>query len=320
MTPHQKVVTVVGGTGFLGAYVVRELTKLGYTVRVISRDPERALHLKTAGHIGQVVLQKGDITRPETLEGKLEGSYAVINLVGIMLERGHNSFSAVHAQGAEKLAKCAQKCGAARFIHISAVGVNKSQNSKYARSKATGEKAVKAAFERASILRPSVMFGPNDVFYHRFAAMASLSPAIPLIGGGKTRFQPVYVGDVARAIVHVLENDATAGQTYELGGPRVYTLREVVEYTLMQISKKRWLMSVPFSLASLCALPAKLLPHPPITGDQVQLLKYDNVVDREAKTLADLEISATPVEMIMPKYLQRYRKNLLHGGKTAQAH
>lgn len=307
MPTHQQVVTVVGGTGFLGRYVVRELAKAGYTVRVLSRHPEAALFLKTAGHIGQVVLQKGDITRPETLAGKLDGSFAVVNLVGALYERGRQNFTALHSQGAERLAKEAAKVGASRFVQISAIGVDKSQNAKYARTKANGEKAVKAAFDNATILRPSIIFGQEDNFYNQFASMARCAPALPLIGGGKTRFQPVFVADVARAVVAVLKNKATMGQTYELGGPRVYTFREILEYILDETRRQRALVTLPFGVATMVGAFGEFMPTPILTRDQVQLLKYDNVVDREAKTLADLGINATPVEMIVPSYIARYR-------------
>lgn len=307
MSLKQQIVTVVGGTGFLGRYVVRELAKAGFTVRTLSRHPESALHLKTAGHIGQVVLQKGDITRPETLAGKLDGSYAVINLVGALYERGRQNFAALHSQGAERLAKEAAKVGAERFIHISAIGVNKSQNAKYARTKANGEKAVSAAFENATILRPSIIFGAEDNFYNQFASMARCAPALPLIGGGKTRFQPVFVADVARAIVATLKDKSTKGEVFELGGPRVYTFREILEYIEDETRHHRPLVSLPFGIASIIGTFGEFMPTPILTRDQVQLLKYDNVVDRDAKTLADLGVTATPVEMIVPQYIGRYR-------------
>lgn len=307
MAQKQQVVTVVGGTGFLGRYVVRELAKAGFTIRVLSRDPEAGLHLKTAGHIGQVVLQQADITRPESLQGKLDGSFAVINLVGALYERGRQNFTALHSQGAERLAKEAAKAGAARFIQISAIGVDKSQNAKYARTKASGEKAVAAAFAGATILRPGILFGAEDNFYNQFAKMARFAPALPLIGGGKTRFQPLFVADAARAVVAALRTPATQGKTYELGGPRVYSFREILEYILHQTKRCKPLVNVPFSAATLLGTVGEFMPTPLITRDQVKLLKYDNVVDRDANTLADLGIAATPVEMIVPNYLSRYR-------------
>lgn len=319
MTLKQQVVTVVGGTGFLGRYVVRELVRAGYTVRVLCRDPEAGLFLKTAGHIGQVVLQKGDITRPATLAGKLDGSYAVVNLVGALYERGRQNFAALHSQGAERLAKEAAKVGAQRFIHISAIGVDKSQNAKYARTKANGEKAVKAAFEGATILRPSIIFGAEDKFYNQFACMARISPALPLIGGGKTRFQPVFVADVARAVAACVKDPATAGQTYELGGPRVYSFREILEYILAETNRHRPLVNLPFGVASIVGAVGELLPTPVLTRDQVQLLKYDNVVDRDAKTLSSLGIQPMSVEMVVPEYLARYRAKKQQGNPEADA-
>lgn len=307
MTIRQEVITVVGGTGFLGRYVVRELAKAGYTIRVIARHPENGLHLKTAGHIGQVVLQQGDITRPDTLAGKFDGSYAVINLVGALYERGRQNFTALHSQGAERLAKLAAKAGAKRFIHISAIGVDKSQNAKYARTKANGEKAVKAAFESATIIRPGILFGAEDNFYNQFARMATYSPALPLIGGGKTRFQPVFVADVARAVAHAVNTPDTAGETYELGGPRVYTFREIMEYILHETRRSRPLVSLPFGVASLLGVAGECMPTPLLTRDQVRLFKYDNVADREAQTFADMGIQPTAVEMVVPGYLARYR-------------
>ena len=304
----QQIVTVVGGSGFIGRYVVRELVRAGYTVRVLCRHPELAQFLKPMGDVGQIVIEGADITRPETFEAKLKGSYAVINLTGILFERSRQSFSAVHAQGAEKLAKEAWKSGAKRFIQISAIGANKSQNAKYSRSKSTGEKAVAAAFNGATIIRPSVVFGPEDNFFNKFACMATYAPALPLIGSGKTRFQPVYVGDVAQAVLVALEDAETVGETYELGGPRVMSFREILQYILQTTGRCRPLITLPFSLASLKAMFLEFLPTPPLTRDQVQLLKYDNVVDKDARTFADLGITPTPIETVVPDYLARYSK------------
>lgn len=312
MPIKQQLITVVGGTGFLGRYVVRELAKSGYTIRVISRDPEAGLHLKTAGHVGQIVLQQGDITRPETLAGKLDGSYAVINLVGALYERGRQNFAALHSQGAEHLAKEAIKANVNRFIQISAIGVDKSQNAKYARTKANGEKAVKAAFPSATILRPGILFGAEDNFYNQFARMACFSPLLPLIGGGKTRFQPLFVADAARAVVAAMETPDSSGKTYELGGPRVYSFREMLEYILRITHRSPFLLPLPFGVATLIGAVGEWMPTPFLTRDQVKMLQYDNVVDKEARTLAELGITATPVEMVVPEYLARYRDKKAH--------
>jgi NADH dehydrogenase len=288
--------------------VVRELAKAGYRVRVVARDPEKALHLKTSGEVGQIALVKGNLALPDSLTGLVDGSYAVINLVGILFESGKQNFGAIHAQGAERLAKLARQAGATRFIQVSAIGTDKALKSKYARTKALGEKAVMAAFPEATILRPSIIFGPEDQFYNRFASIARFTPALPLIGGGHTLFQPVYAGDVAKAICAVLAQEETRGRTYELGGPQSYSIHEILSYILNVTGNKRALVNFPFSLASLISLFTEILPNPPLTRDQVNLLHYDNVVTPGARTINDLGITPTAVEMVVPNYLARYRK------------
>jgi NADH dehydrogenase len=305
----QQVVTIVGGTGFVGRYIVKLLAARGYTIQVISRFPDNALYLKTAGDVGQIVLTQGNLARPETLVGKLAGSYAVINLVGLLHESGGGqNFNKLHAQGAEKLAKMARASGVQRFIQMSALGVDKARGSLYARTKLLGEKAVFTAFPEATILRPSVMFGPEDNFFNKFARLAMISPALPLIGNGRTRFQPVYVGDVARAVQACLARVDTMGMTYELGGPQVYTFKELLQFMLQTIGRERMLIPVPFSLAALKALFLERLPRPLITRDQVRLLKSDNTVGLGAQTFANLGIHPTAMEIIVPEYLAAYRK------------
>ncbi len=304
----QQVVTILGGTGFIGRYVVRLLAAQGYTIRIISRKPDAALHLKTAGSVGQIVLVGGNLAEPESLAGQLENSYAVINLVGILFEAGRQNFTHLHAQGAEKLAKMAKAGGVQRFVHMSALGIDKSAGASYARSKLLGEKAVLAAFPQAAILRPGVIFGPEDHFFNQFAAMASLSPVLPLIGGGRTRFQPIYVGDVAQAIQTCITAPETAGRTYELGGPHIYTLRELMEYTMKTIHRKRALVSIPFGIAALLASLCELMPRPPLTRDQVKLLRTDNIVTPNALTIAQLGIAPTALEVVVPEYLARFNK------------
>jgi uncharacterized protein YbjT (DUF2867 family) len=321
----QKIVTIVGGTGFLGRYVVKHLAAAGYTIRVIARHPDAGLHLKTSGGPGQIVLESGNLAYPESLQGKLDYSYAVINLVGILFEaksalqliagffnldftKGRKqNFIRLHAQGAEKLAQMARDVGAQRFIHVSALAVDKAQGSHYARSKLLGEKAVLAAFPEATILRPSVLFGAEDNFFNQFARLASFLPVMPVIGG-HTRFQPVYAGDVAAAIEVCLAQPETEGKIFELGGPQVYTMREIIEYTLRAAHKKRPLINIPFPLATLKAAFLELLPRPLLTRDQVRLLKTDNVVSAHALTFANLGIAPTAVEMIVPEYLARFSK------------
>lgn len=305
---QNHIITLIGGSGFLGRYVVRRLAKAGYRLRIICRNPDAAAHLKTAGDVGQIALVAGNIARPETLRGKLDGSFAVINLVGVLFESGSQNFTTLHARGAELLAMAAKSAGAARFIQISSLGVDLAVDSAYARTKLLGEKAVQAAFPGATILRPSVVFGPEDNFFNQFAQMASLAPALPLIGGGHSKFQPVYVDDVAAAVEACLAHEETIGETYELGGPRTYSFREILEYILRITGRKRWLAPLPFSLASIIGAAGEFLPKPPLTRDQVRLLKYDNVVSSGAKNFAHLGITPTAVETIVPSYLARYNR------------
>ncbi len=307
---NQRIVTLVGGSGFVGRYAVKILARAGYRLRIVSRRPDAAQHLKTAGDVGQIALTAGDIAQPESLAGKLDGSFAVVNLVGVMTESGRQTFTGLHAQGAEKLAKLARAAGAERFIQVSALGVDKAAGAHYARSKALGEKAVLAAFSEATILRPGVLFGPEDDFFNRFARMAMFSPALPLVGGGQMRFQPVYVGDVAAAIAACLTRDDAKGQTYELGGPHVFTFREILDYMLRTTGRRRALVPLPFALASMLAPLMQYLPPPfTLTPDQVRLLHHDNMVSPGAKTFAQLGITPTAIDMVAPEYLARFRKH-----------
>jgi len=325
---EQRVVTIIGGTGFVGRYVVKQLAAAGYTLRVISRHPNMALHLKTSGSVGQIVLMEGNLGDPQSLNGKIEGSYAVINLVGIMFESGKQTFAALHTHGVEKLAQMARAAGVKRFIHVSALGVDKASGSHYARSKMLGEKAVLDAFPQATILRPSVIFGPEDNFLNLFACMASLSPALPLINSGQTRFQPVYVGDVAKAVEVCLNRPDTMGQLYELGGPEVLTFRDIVKHVMQIIGKQRLLVSLPTPIASAigfcCETPVLSIPfdlfsllaalpvpnQPLLTRDQVKLLKYDNIVSSTTHHFAALGISPTAMDMVVPEYLARFHKKV----------
>ena len=308
-----RIITVVGGTGFIGRYVVKRLAKAGYRVRVISRNPEAALPLKTAGDPGQIVLLGANLAKPESFTGMLEGSYAVVNLVGILFESGKQSVDTLQSRGAESLAKAAKSAGVQRFIQLSAIGVDRASGSHYARTKLLGEKAVQAAFPGATILRPSVVFGAEDQFFNEFAKMAQFAPALPLIGGGTTQFQPVYVDDVAHAIEISLQDDRTMGETYELGGPKIYSFRQILELITRTIHKPRALVTIPFAAAGPIALGAeiayKLVPvirKPALTRDQLKLLKHDNVVSPKAKTFANLGIQPTSVESVVPAFLARF--------------
>ncbi|MFQ5467536.1 MAG: complex I NDUFA9 subunit family protein [Kiloniellaceae bacterium] len=301
------LVTVFGGSGFIGRHLVQRLARQGWLVRVAVRHPSTANHLKTLGDVGQVVPVRAPVQDEIAVAEAVAGASAVVNLVGVLYERGRQNFAAIHAQGARTIAAAAAAAGATRLTHVSAIGADPHAEAEYARSKGVGEAAVEAAFAGATILRPSVVFGPEDDFLNRFAVMAKFSPVLPLIGGGGTRFQPVYVGDVAEAIARALNSPKAAGQTYELGGPKVYTFKELMELILREIRRKRLLVPVPFALANMQAAFLEYLPVPPLTRDQVRMLRHDNVVSPGAAGLPDLGIAPTSIEVIAPTYLERHR-------------
>src|SRR5712671_6125278 len=284
--PLETLVIVFGGSGFLGRHVVRALAKFGYRVRVAVRRPELAGYLQPLGRVGQIHAVQANLRYPASVEAAARDADVVINLVGILFERGRQRFDAVQAFGAEAVALAAANFGA-RLIHVSAIGADENAPSHYARSKATGEKLVRAAVPSAVILRPSILFGPEDDFFNKFAAIARLSPALPLIGGGRTRFQPVFAGDVASAVVAAIEGRAkdgnTDGKVYELGGPEVKSFKQLMQFMLAIIERKRVLVPLPFALAKLQASFLQLMPKPLLTPDQVELLRRDNVVSEEAK-------------------------------------
>ncbi|MGF1631480.1 MAG: complex I NDUFA9 subunit family protein [Kiloniellaceae bacterium] len=311
------IVTVFGGSGFVGRYVVQRLARDGWTIRVAVRHPARAKFLKPLGDIGQITPLCVPVQDGEAVATALNGADAAINLVGILFEGGRQRFEAVHAEGAKVIATAAAEAGVTSLVQVSSIGAAPGATAKYARSKGEGEAAVRAAFPEAVILRPSVLFGPEDEFFNRFAEMARFSPALPLIGGGATRFQPVYVGDVAQAVVRALTDPACRGKVYELGGPKVYSFRELMELLLKVIGRKRALVSLPFALARLQATFLELLPQPPLTRDQVTLLRHDNVVSPGALTLKDLGIEATAPEAVIPSYLERYRPGGRFGGRRS---
>ena len=303
------LITIFGGGGFIGRHLVRALAANGWRIRVISRTPDLCGHLQPLGEVGQIVVQTADCADEEALTTLLSDTDAVVNLVGILYETSRRRFDDVHGQLPGRIARAAKSAGVEHMVHVSAIGADPQSSSAYARSKAQGEQAVKDAFEQAVVLRPSIVIGPEDDFFNRFAAMARVMPALPLIGGGKTRFQPIYVADVAAAIVAALELGTAKGQTFELGGPKVYSFAELMRYMLEVIGRKRWLLNVSYGLAAMKARFFELFPSPLLTRDQVELLKTDNVVGDSAKTLSDLKISPTPIEMIVPTYLARYRAN-----------
>ena len=303
---HQRVV-VFGGSGFIGRYVVKRLAATGAPVRVACRDTEGAKFLKPMGAVGQISLFPTNVRYPESVAKACEGMDAIVNLVGILSEFGPQKFHDVQAKGAAAVAKAAAEEVIERLVHVSAIGADPESDSLYAQSKAEGEAAVHTAVPTATILRPSVVFGPEDEFFNRFAELARFLPALPLIDGGHTKMQPVYVGDVADAICKALTDPSCAGKTYELGGPQIMSMKEIMQYTLEQAGMKRFLLPLPSPIAAIQARLFELLPSPPLTRDQLKLLAHDNVVTAGAKGFDDLGIAPTPVEAVVPRYLSRFR-------------
>ena len=303
----EAIVTIFGGSGFIGRYLVQRLARQGWRVRVAVRYPRSAEFLKPLGDVGQITPLRASIHDDRSVRAAVDGAAAVVNLVGVLYEKGRQSFEAVHVAGARRVAEAAAAAGAKALVQMSALGADAGSEAVYARSKAAGEAAVRAAFPAAAVVRPSVVFGAEDGFLNLFAAIARISPVLPLIGGGATKFQPVYVGDVADAIVACLGQAACRGKTYELGGPRVYSFADLMRYILAEIGRRRLLLPVPFAIADLEAAVLELLPVPPLTRDQVKLLQIDNVVGAGALTLADLGLRPTALEVIAPTYLDRYR-------------
>jgi uncharacterized protein YbjT (DUF2867 family) len=305
------LVTVFGGSGFVGRHVVRALAKRGWRVRAASRRPDLAGHLQPMGTVGQIMPIQANLRYPDSVLRAVDGADAVVNLVGILFEQGRQGFEAVQTEGARAIAKAAVRAGITNLVHVSAIGADAGSPALYARSKAAGEAAVLGEVPSAVVMRPSIIFGPEDNFFNQFAALARFLPALPLIGGGETKFQPVYVGDVAEAVAVALAGGAKPGATYELGGPAVKSFREILEYILHETGRKRLLVPVPFPIAELQGRILGLLPKPLLTRDQVLMLKSDNVVSglamSEGRTLQGLGIGADTIESIVPSYLYRFR-------------
>jgi len=314
MSFRYRVATVFGGSGFIGRHLIKRLAKTGTIIRVATRHPSSANFLRTNGSVGQIVPIAVNINDDASVAAAVRDADIVINLIGILYESGVNSFTGTQGEAPGRIARLAKAAGAQRFIQISAIGADANSESAYARSKAAGEQGVRKAFPEATILRPSIVFGPEDGFFNRFAAMARISPALPLIGGGHTKLQPVYVGDVADAIMKAIELPEAQGKTYELGGPRVYTFKELMQLVLQETRRKRFLVPMPWSVAEFQGRILGKLPKPPLTEDQVLLLKNDNVVSPGAATLGDLGIQPTAAEVIIPTYLDRFRV----GGRFSQ--
>lgn len=310
-SPYDTLVTVYGGSGFLGRHVVRALAKRNYRIRVAVRRPELAGFLQPLGRVGQIHAVQTNLRHARSVETAARDAQVLINLVGILYERGRQRFDAVHTYGAEQVALAANAHGA-RMVHVSAIGADPNSPSAYGRSKANAEQLVIAAQPSTTIMRPSIIFGPEDDFFNRFAALARISPMLPLIGGGLTRFQPVFVGDVAAAIADAVAGKTRPGTIYELGGPDVRTFKELMQFVLTTIERKRLLVSLPFFVARMQAVFLQYLPKPLLTPDQVELLRSDNLVSEsaksEARTLQGIGIEPEPMEAIVPSYLWRFRK------------
>jgi NADH dehydrogenase len=310
-TPYDKLITIYGGSGFLGRHVVRALAKRGYRIRNAVRRPDLAGHLQPLGRVGQIHSVQANLRDQASVERAALGADVLINLVGILFERGKQRFEAVHAKGADYVASAARNQGSA-LVHVSALGADANSSSVYAQTKAEGERVALAAVPSAIIVRPSIMFGPEDEFFNRFAAIARMSPMLPLIGGGHTRFQPAFVGDVAEAIAMLVDGDGKPGTVYELGGPEVRTFRQIMEFMLGVIERKRLLVPLPFGLAKMKAGILQFMPKPLLTPDQVELLRHDNVVstaaEAEGRTFKAFGIQPDTMEAVVPSYLWRFRK------------
>jgi NADH dehydrogenase len=311
----QGLVTVFGGSGFVGGQVVRALAKAGHRVRVAVRNPNLAYRMRMLGDVGQIEVVQANVRNAPSVARAVDGAEAVVNLVGILWESGRQKFQTLHVMGAKTVAEQAKAAGVKRLVQISAIGADAHSPSKYQRTKAEGEAAVRAAFPGAVVIRPSIVFGAEDKFFNKFGQMAALFPALPLVGGGETRFQPVYVGDVAQVVAQAVASPAAEGLTYELGGPAVYSFKQLLELILRETGRNRILAPLPWFAASLIGKVGDLSPiAPPLTSDQVESLKADNVADRGLPGLAEAGVVPTAVEAVVPSYLYRYRK----GGQYAE--
>ena len=336
----ERVVTVFGGSGFLGRHLIQKLANDGALVRVAVRRPEFAGFLRPMGDVGQIALIQANVRDDDSVARAIEGASEVVNLAGILVERGRQRFAEAHARAPGRIARAAAAAGIEKLVHISAIGAAAAANSAYARSKAAGEQALLEAYPQAVILRPGVMFGPEDDFFNKFGALARISPVLPVffkilqwpkfrieglylmpeIEAGTTRMQPVHVGDVADAVRRVLAaaSGECGGKIYELGGPRIYSFRELMELVARETQYKRLILPVPYIAADVMGFVAQFLPEPPFTDDQAKMLRADNVVAEGALTLSDLGIAASPAELILPTYLHRFRP--AHTDSSAQTH
>lgn len=306
-----ELVTVFGASGFVGRHVVRALALDGWRIRAVCRRPHLAEFLMTSGVPGQIEIYRGNVRNPNSVAAALHGADAAVNLVGVLYGKGRQNFEVMHVDAAAHIAEAAHAAGISRLVHISAIGANRTAPSRYAQTKGEGEMRVRETLPDAVILRPSLIFGPDDDFFNKFAGLAQVAPALPLISGGQTRFQPVYAGDVAAAVARALTDTTVRGKTFELGGPQTYSFKDLMRYILSQCGRKRYLVPLPSPVAKIAAfflqMPAHFLPFAPLlTVDQVRLLANDAVVADGAFTLADLSIRPHSVEEIVPGYLKRF--------------
>ena len=307
MQKNQKIIAIFGAGGFLGKHLMRELTKLDYRVKVATRNPYLKGYLKPLGNPGQIELFKTNIFDAENLKQVLDNCDFVVNLVGILYETKKQKFKQIHEQFPYLLSNLCNELGIRNLVHVSALGVKEEHPSEYMKSKLGGEKNIQETFKPSVILRPSIVFGPEDKFFNTFASFAQFSPILPLVGGGKTKFAPIYVGDVAKSIVKALDLNNSEPKIYELGGPENYSFKELMEILLTEIKKKRLLVPIPFGFAKFQSYFLQMMPNPLLTPDQVELLKHNNVVSGEYPNLKDLGISGTPIQSILPKYIYRFR-------------
>lgn len=315
MTQRYKSATVFGGTGFVGRQIVRELAAQGYTVKVATRVPERAYFLRPCGNVGQVVPYACNYHDPSSVEKAVQGSGVVVNCIGILYEKGKGTFKSAHMEIPERIAQACKTQGVKRFVHVSSLSAGRC-NSRYAKTKHAGEEAIKKLYPDVSIVRPSVIFGEDDSFFNMFASMLGFVPVLPLIGGGRTRLQPVFVGDVADAVMACISRNDCSGRIYELGGPDVMNFRKIYELVFKYTGKSKLLVPLPFGLAKIEAFFLSLLPKPLLTPDQVESLKTDNIVSKSALKLEDLGIHPVAMSLVLPTYLDRYRV----GGRFAEKH
>jgi len=298
------IVTIFGGTGFIGSEIIRVLAKQGYQIRVAEKHPKKAETVKFNGQVGQIIPFSCDMS-DKGIANAVNGSSIVINTIGILAEKGHRSFMATHCYLPESIAKACKNNNVDQLIHLSALACDRG-SSDYAKTKLAGEKQIMRFFDKATILRPSIVFGPKDSFFNMFATMAQTLPALPLIGGGKTLFQPVYVGDIANAVANAIKSKSIG--VYELGGPETLSFKEVLERLKTHTGQNFYLLPVPFCIAKIQAFFMGILPNPPLTMDQVISLKTDNIVDNNAQKLSNLNVTPTSLDTILPRYLGRFQK------------